>query len=193
MIILETQLAARKSRMSVNRSRRAIQRKELPGSQQGITMIEILVTVVIISVGLLGAAAMVINGLESNRNAYLRTQASILAYDMADRIRANAGQVASYDNFDFDSEDEDAPDLPQCFTSDEGCGPTGLATADLAQWARALDGVDGGVILLPAAVGSIALAGDEITITVSWLESQWDEGAGSVSDQTQNFVLTFNL
>src|SRR5690606_27536649 len=111
MIILETQLAARKSRMSVNRARRAIQRKELPGSQQGITMIEILVTVVIISVGLLGAAAMVINGLESNRNAYLRTQASILAYDMADRIRANAGQVASYDNFDFDSEDEDAPDL----------------------------------------------------------------------------------
>lgn len=193
MIMLEPQLAARNSRISVKRVCRPIQRNRLPGSQQGITMIEILVTVVIISVGLLGAAAMVINGLESNRNAYLRTQASILAYDMADRIRANAGQVGSYDNFDFDSEGEDAPDLPQCFASDEGCGPAGVATADLAQWARALEGVDGGVILLPAAAGSIALSGDEITITVSWLESQWDEGAGSVSDQNQSFVLRFNL
>lgn len=163
-------------------------------AEVGITMIEILVTLVIVSIGLLGAAAMVMNGLESNRNAYLRTQASILAYDMADRIRANGGQLATYTGFAFDSEDDDAPDLPACFTADAGCDPAGLAAADLAQWAGALEGADGGVILLPAAQGGIADAGGgDVAITVSWVESQWDEDEEAVIDQAQNFVLRFNL
>jgi type IV pilus assembly protein PilV len=163
-------------------------------SDSGISMIEVLVTLVIVSVGLLGAAAMVINGLESNRNAYLRTQASILAYDMADRIRANGAQLASYTGFAFDSTDEEAPDLPGCFTSDAGCDGAGLANADLAQWAGALEGADGGVVLLPAAQGAIADAGGgDVTITISWIESQWDDDEEAITDQAQNFVLRFNL
>ncbi len=162
-------------------------------TERGLTMIEVLVTLVIVSVGLLGAAAMVINGLESNRNAYLRTQASILGYDMADRIRSNADQVASYAGFEFDSETDDVPDVPGCYSSDDGCGPAALANVDLAQWAGILKGSEGGVVLLPAAKGSIALAGDEVTVTVSWVQSEWDEDGGSFADQGQNFVFRFNL
>ncbi len=188
MIIMGMPLAVREfpaGRKSLNR---------LDGSsERGLTMIEVLVTLVIVSIGLLGAAAMVINGLESNRNAYLRTQASIVGYDMADRIRSNPEQVASYAGFEFDSETDDVPDLPACFSSDNGCGPADLATADLAQWASSLKGSAGGVVLLPAAQGSIALAGDEVTVTVSWVQSEWDEDEGSVSDQSRNFIFTFNL
>lgn len=162
-------------------------------SQRGLTMIEILVTLVIVSIGLLGAAAMVINGLESNRNAFLRTQASILAYDMADRIRSNAEQVDGYINFDFYSPSESAPDLPTCFTSNAVCSGADQVKLDLAQWARALAGADAGMPLLPAAEGSIFRNGSRITIRVGWVETQWDEDAGTVADLVQYFDLTFNL
>jgi hypothetical protein len=69
-----------------------------------------------------------------------------------------------------------------------------LANADLAQWAGALEGADGGVVLLPAAQGAIADAGGgDVTITVSWIESQWDDDEEAITDQAQNFVLRFNL
>lgn len=161
--------------------------------QRGLTMIEILVTLVIVSVGLLGAAAMVINGLESNRNAFLQTQASVLAYDMADRIRSNAEQVDGYVDFDFYSLSESAPDLPTCFTSNASCSAADQVKLDLAQWASALEGADADMPLLPAAEGRIFRNGTRITIRVGWVETHWDEDAGTVADQIQYFDLIFNL
>jgi len=194
MIMMETQLLVRKCRGHFAAS--ASELRPAPSvSEAGITMIEVLVTLVIVSVGLFGAAAMVINGLESNRNAFLRTQASILAYDMADRIRSNGDQlVTSYVGFSFDSKTEEAAEIPACFTSEAGCGPADLAAADLAQWAGALEGADGGVVLLPAARGAIADAGGgDVSITVSWTDSQWDDDEEEFSDQDKTFVLRFNL
>jgi type IV pilus assembly protein PilV len=162
------------------------------GRQSGITMIEVLVTLVIVSVGLLGAAAMVINGLESNRNAYLRTQASILAYDMADRIRANVSQVDSYGGFSFDAGDE-LPTVPACYSSEGGCNAASMGNVDKAQWASALAMSDGGVILLPEAQGTIVQSGDEFVVTITWVQPQWNEGDGEIQNQGQNFVLSFNL
>ena len=52
-------------------------------------MVEVLVTMVIIAFGLLGVAGLLTTGLRNNQSSQLRTQASILAYDMAERMRAN--------------------------------------------------------------------------------------------------------
>jgi type IV pilus assembly protein PilV len=57
--------------------------------QQGFSMVEVLVTMVIIAFGLLGVAGLLTAGLRNNQSSQLRTQASILAYDMAERMRAN--------------------------------------------------------------------------------------------------------
>lgn len=59
--------------------------------QTGVTLIEILVTVVIIAVGLLGLAVMQNISVKAAYDSYLRTQASFIAYDLIDRIRANPG------------------------------------------------------------------------------------------------------
>lgn len=158
--------------------------------QTGFSMIEILVTMVIVSVGLMGAGAMVINGLESNRNAYLRTQASILAYDMADRIRANSERANDYAGFSTEGAGTDVPD---CFDEDAGCSSAEVETADKAQWAAAFQGVDGGFLLLPEAQGQIAQDGDDLVITVQWTQAQWNDDEGEVEDQAQNFVMRFNL
>lgn len=55
----------------------------------GMTLIEVLVTLVIISVGLLGVAAMQLSTVRNNYDAFVRSQAAVLASDILDRVRAN--------------------------------------------------------------------------------------------------------
>jgi type IV pilus assembly protein PilV len=57
--------------------------------QQGLTLIEVLVSLLILAVGLLGAAALQLNALKYTDSALMSSQASFIAYDMMDRIRAN--------------------------------------------------------------------------------------------------------
>ncbi|WP_166360345.1 type IV pilus modification protein PilV [Pseudomonas akapageensis] len=57
--------------------------------QQGVTLIEVLVSLFILAVGLLGAAALQLNALKYTDSALMSSQASFIAYDMMDRIRAN--------------------------------------------------------------------------------------------------------
>ncbi len=57
--------------------------------QRGMTLIEVLVSVLILAIGLLGAAAIQLNALKYTDSATMSSQASFIAYDMMDRIRAN--------------------------------------------------------------------------------------------------------
>ena len=63
--------------------------------QQGFTLIEILVAVLILSLGVLGLIAMESLALQSNMSAYHRSQATILAYDLSDKMRTNPAGVAA--------------------------------------------------------------------------------------------------
>jgi type IV pilus assembly protein PilV len=63
---------------------------------RGFTLVEVLVTVVVISVGLLGIVALQVITLRSNHESYLRTQATALADDIIDRIRCNRDNAPSY-------------------------------------------------------------------------------------------------
>jgi len=67
-----------RQRLIANRSR-----------QSGITMIEVLVTILVMSVGLLGLAALQGFSLQAGQSAYYRTQATNLAYEVADFARVN--------------------------------------------------------------------------------------------------------
>lgn len=66
---------------------------------RGFSLIEVLVAVLVLSIGLLGLAALQATSLKSNDGAYLRTQATILSYDLFDRMRANraAAWAGDYD------------------------------------------------------------------------------------------------
>lgn len=65
----------------------------LPARSRGMTLIEVLVTLVITSVGLLGVAAMQLTSLRNNYDAYVRSQAAMLAADILDRMRANRDEA----------------------------------------------------------------------------------------------------
>lgn len=84
-------------RASAKRSSGAFPRdSERPRSirrQAGFSLLEVLVTLIIFAVGLLGLAAMQGRSLQSNHSAYMRTQATNLAYEMLDTWRADRGAV----------------------------------------------------------------------------------------------------
>jgi type IV pilus assembly protein PilV len=111
--------------------------------ESGITLIEMLISVLVLTFGLLGIAGLIAQSLKNNQNAYLRTQATVLAYDMLDRMRSNrtAALSGSYNYNDVESPALTAT-IPA--TNDR-------ANKDLTNWLNALQ-TD---IALPGAVGAV--------------------------------------
>ncbi len=64
--------------------------------ERGFSLIEVLVALLVLAIGLLGLAALQAQGLRFNHDAYVRTQATHIAYDIVDRMRTNRANVAAY-------------------------------------------------------------------------------------------------
>jgi type IV pilus assembly protein PilV len=101
-------------------------------SQRGFTLIEVLVSALILSLGLVGVAGLQALSLKNNQSAYLRSQASALAYDLADRMRTNVNGA----NAGFYAPAQAAAHSGCKTTS--GCSPQQIAQNDLADWNAAL-------------------------------------------------------
>ncbi|MEK6807273.1 MAG: type IV pilus modification protein PilV [Pseudomonadota bacterium] len=73
--------------------------------EAGFTLTEILVTMAILSFGLMGIAAMQVVGVRANQGSYFRSQATFIASDMAERLYSNrvATRAFAYDGFDSSS------------------------------------------------------------------------------------------
>lgn len=134
----------------------------------GFTLIEVMVAVFVIAVGLLGVASMQAVGIQEVQNTYFRTQADILARDMADKIRVNR-TAAIADAYVSDGSAIAAP--PNCLNS--ACGDAQVATYDLSEWQLALTNSN-----LPSALGVIQSVGPvdvNATFTSYRIRVFWDE------------------
>lgn len=96
-------------------------------------MLEVLIAVVILSIGLLGVAGLQALGLRNNQDAYMRSQAAILAMDIAERMRANMTGVQASE-YDQGAANENG----NCNNAAVGCTAAELAQHDLYQWRTAL-------------------------------------------------------
>jgi type IV pilus assembly protein PilV len=132
---------------------------------KGFTLVETLVALVVLSIGLLGVAALQLTSLRNNHSSAMRTQATFLAYDIIDRMRANreAALAGQYD------------------VAIDGEGEAGtVAGDDIVAWkeniANTLPAIDneGDTEL---ANGSIARNGNVFTVTIRWAD--WDDAAGA--------------
>lgn len=95
--------------------------------QSGFTLIETLVAMVVLAVGMLGVAALYIEGLRSGQASVSRTTAVNLAADMADRIRANPTVPASYAG--------GGPGVNNnCVNGPAACTPAQVAAEDWFWW-----------------------------------------------------------
>lgn len=147
-------------------------------SQRGFNLIEVLIALVVLSLGLLGLAALQNMGLRLGHQSYERTQATNLIYEMIDRMRANSAgvQLGAYQRAFADP----IPALVQdCTLGGVICTPTNMATYDMNQWLSTLTGTNNGsnVVQSPARpmlaggqAAIVALGGSIYDISVQWQE-----------------------
>ena len=133
--------------------------------QSGFTLLEVMIALVIFSIGLLGLAGLQAGGLRSNTQAQLRTIATIQAYDMADRIRANPRGV---EDGNYNAMDDSTPTAEDCINAT--CTAAEMATYDYYEWEETNQDV------LPSGHGTISstvVNGVRLfTITVMWDEER---------------------
>jgi type IV pilus assembly protein PilV len=135
----------------------------------GFSLVEVLVALLVLSIGLLGLATLQTFGLKYNQQSYQRTQAVYQAYDIVDRIRANpTGKT----NTCYDSVAAGATAVTgtcagtfkDCESS--SCTPNELANYDINKWNTANQN------LLSQGRGAISTSNNRRTVTISWIENE---------------------
>lgn len=159
--------------MTASKPRKSFNRARL----HGFTLVEVLVALLVLSIGLLGLAALQTTSLKFNTDSYVRTQATLLAYDIIDRMRSNTtGLYAG--NYDAATSAAAAAKVTsynackasgcQCDASTANCSTANLATYDLGKWYDKLGAS------LPEGSTNLATisrtATNKVTITIQWKE-----------------------
>jgi len=128
--------------------------------QAGFNLIESLVALLVLSIGLLGISAMVGNSIRFTDTAAMQSQAVSLAYDLADKIRANQASANDY----VIAAGATIATPPDCNAS--MCTGTQLAQTDLSDWKAKL------AANLPGGDGETQVAATQATITVRWTDRE---------------------
>jgi type IV pilus assembly protein PilV len=164
-----------------------VTKKEHPMKHsQGFSLIEVLVSLLILSLGLLGVAGLQTTSLRSNQTAYFRSQATAAAADIIDRMRANLQGVANgkYNAINSDN----LPSDPSCI--DSGCDADQLADFDIIDWATNT------LASLPSGAGTVTVdnmgtaadASDDVfVVSISWND------ATDQNNPNKNLVVHFQL
>jgi type IV pilus assembly protein PilV len=139
---------------------------------RGFTLVEVLVSLVVLSIGLLGMARLILLSSHSNDRAYMRSQATALAYEMLDNMRANAAAAVAHS---YDTPLSTVPANPgSCAGS--ACSQTQLALYDVYNWKQHLAGG-----ALPSGTGSVVTSTS--TPVSATIIVQWDDSAATAAFQ----------
>ena len=135
--------------------------------QKGFTLIEVMVAVFVLAVGVLGMAGMQAVSVRESQNSIFRSQADILAGDMADRLRANRADAA--DELSTNYETDGTNDGGDCLGTTANCDEVELAAYDIFQWQTQIANSN-----LPSGIGTITRndGTSEYTILVFWDEDR---------------------
>lgn len=127
--------------------------------QGGFSLVEVLIALVIMSVGMLGIAGLYVQSMQAGRTSMLRHHAVTLAGDIADRIRANPRAGIAYEGPGLNG---------NCVSGVANCDEVAMAGHDILLWQQ--QAVD----TLPA--GTVQITFDDAgipplyTINVGWEE-----------------------
>lgn len=133
--------------------------------QGGVSLLEVMIAVLVLAVGVLGAATLQLSAIRYNASAGYSTHASLIASDLLDRMRANSGQLAQYAVAAVSGECVTRPDASTLATSNN------VAAANIVTRDRA-DFFESVTCQLPRGAGSIAINDNRATITLSWSEAR---------------------
>lgn len=130
----------------------------------GFSLIEVLIALIVMSVGMLGIAGLYVHGMQAGRTSLFRHHAVAVAGDVADRIRANPMGKASYN-------DNVTAGVPGVSCLAALCTPAEMAAYDMYFWDQQADATipDGDVNVSYAAPGAVGEPAT-YTVIVSWSE-----------------------
>ena len=130
--------------------------------QSGMGMIEALIALLVISIGLLGIAALQLTSLRQSSSANWHSQAVWYSYEMTDRINANRAAFGAYNNLDTANNPSQDCQLGEC-------NPAEMVTADLEEWKVLVENLPGGR-------GFVKQNAGLVTVSV-----MWDDGADATN------------
>lgn len=142
--------------------------------QRGAGLIEVLISVLVLGVGLLGIVAMQATALRNNQSALERTQATIQTYSILDAMRANAEAARA-----------GAYNIPR--TCAVPAGTATLAQKDMVRWFTDMRESMGET---PNTCGTITQVGDNFTVTVEWDDSHATNDGVTGANSGRNQVTT---
>ena len=158
--------------------------------QKGVGLIEVLISVLVLAVGLLGLAGMQAQSLRYNNEAYYRTQLTVLANDIADRMRTNRTEAIDSDSYKFGLNDSPTASATLCESA--ACSAPNIAQYDFKQWR------DNIASALPGGLGSItpvAKAGSqtfrEYAIDITYNSVSSDQSAAVGSGDPEKITFTY--
>jgi type IV pilus assembly protein PilV len=191
-----------------------------PRRSRGFTLIEVMVAIVILSVGMLGVAGLMVTGIQFSHSSLQRSQATQLAYDMIDRMRSNQAGVQLADapagggNYHRPIGNVSASNSPYIINKTNcvgatgaalGCLPGEMADQDAWEWQRAVaERLGGGVAIVcrdssnsPGSYEGTTIThncngvGPKYAIKIYWRDDRSDEAHATGAAQYQVFMTTF--
>ncbi len=146
--------------------------------QSGFTLIEVLITLVVFAVGLLGLAALQIRAMQFVHDAYIHSQAQVLAYDVLDRIRANRIEAMSLTTSNYVLTFDDNPAAPGTNCAATDCTAPEMAQFDLYEWREMLKEH------MPQGKGAISFSDPATGRRIYTIQIQWlDDRTSTVTDE----------
>jgi len=126
----------------------------------GFSLVEVLIALIIMSVGMLGIAGLYVQSMQAGRTSVFRHHAVTLAGDVADRVRANPRAGVAYASIGADN---------NCVAKDTDCNPAAMAAHDIFLWdQQATDTLPAGTVTVNYDGATMP---PEYTIIVAWTEA----------------------
>lgn len=168
--------------------------REKAKNRLGFSLFEVLIALVVLSLGMLGIAQMLLITHKSNSSNYIRQQAVQSAYDIMDRIQANR-QEALNGNYTASNlvanGTPSPPNAPSANCSTSACSSTQLAAYDTWFW------LSTDVAQLPEGCGSITTAVNGlntiVTVTVQWNDNPIQGALGTQGNTPTQLIIQSEL
>jgi len=145
---------------------------------RGASLIEVLISILLAAIGLLALAGANVASIRYSKMSQYRGTATVLAADLAERMRANQAGLASYDvSASFSGQATEPAATTACLTYSHTCNSADLAAYDMAVWQRLVRSQlpEGSVFVTPS-TSSTVFAAD---VWVAWRDP-------AVADPSEN-------
>lgn len=142
----------------------------IPGRQHGAGLVEVAISLLVLSIGALGLGGLQITAKRMGHEAIQRTEAAALAMDLFERLRANRVALPAYRTTAIGEAGGVQLAAPPVDCDSGNCSPADLAAWDLWQWARALDGAATGAGAggLVRPIACVSVSGRRVTVGIAW-------------------------